>query len=346
MHCHHARGTLIRDIDDASLKRRFIVRDFITAVLLVCMVFLPMIAESGELGVAATVNGVEISRHRLQKSFEGYLDQRQINVAAIRSPDNYKAMKKEVLDILIGQELLWQDAVDRQLITTEKEVNQALSSVQSEYSSEDSFQMKLENSGFTKAEFREDMKRRLSVQRLISSHISKEVLVTDKEVEKYFNSNKEMFVIPEQVHVRHILIKVNQDASDATREIARKHITDILAKIRDDGSNFAELAIQYSEDSSNEDGGDLGVSPRGRFVPAFEQVAFSLQLSEISSIVETPFGYHIIKLENRQDRTLPPIEVVRLQIGDYLMQPRIQQAVEKYTEKLYDQGQIKILEHL
>jgi parvulin-like peptidyl-prolyl isomerase len=319
----------------------------ITAALLCIFVFLaPPASIAGELGVAATVNGVEISRHRLQKSFEGYLEQRQINVAAIRSPDNYKAMKKEVLDILIGQELLWQDAVDKQIIASDAEVEQALEAIKSEYSDPDSFRRQLDNKGFTEAQFREDLHHRLSVQRLVSSHISKGVTVTNSEVEDFFNSNTQMFLIPEQIHVRHILIKVDQQADDASRAAARTRIEKVRASVNASGDNFADLAKRYSEDSSAADGGDLGISPRGRFVPAFEQAAFSLRVSEVSPIVETQFGFHIIKLEDRQDQTLRPLDEVRPQIRAYLLQPRIQQAIQEYTDRLYDRGQIQVVGHL
>src|SRR5262249_49541907 len=119
---------------------------------------------------------------------------------------------------------------------------------------------------------------------------------------------------PEQVHARHILIKLAPDANEQARAEARKKADDVLAEVKA-GSDFAGLAKKYSQDpGSATKGGDLGLFARGRMVPAFEAAAFALEPGTVSDIVETPFGFHIIKVEEKVPGGPKPFEAVRDEI--------------------------------
>lgn len=125
----------------------------------------------------------------------------------------------------------------------------------------------------------------------------KDVLApTEAEVQAYYDQHIEEYKIPERRRARHILIKTSEQDNIETREEIHQRVGKILAEAKS-GADFAELAKKYSEDKSAEDGGDLGFFVRGRMVPSFEMAAFSMQEGEVSDIVQTPFGFHIIKLE-------------------------------------------------
>jgi len=137
--------------------------------------------------------------------------------------------------------------------------------------------------------------------------------VTDADLEKYYRRNRGNFEVVEQVHAAHILIKVPEDAAAETREQKRAKIDEILEKSRA-GEDFAALAKRYSEDGSRSQGGDLGFFPRGRMVKPFENVAFSLPAGEISDVVTTQFGFHIIKVLEIREARVKPLEEVREEV--------------------------------
>lgn len=124
----------------------------------------------------------------------------------------------------------------------------------------------------------------------------KQVAVSDDDVQKYYQENSAAYNTAEQRRARHILFKVAADASPETRMAKKTEAEKVLAQIQSKG-DFSQLATQYSEDSSKSKGGDLGLFSRGKMVQPFENAVFSLKKGEVSGLVETPFGYHIIKLE-------------------------------------------------
>jgi len=162
-----------------------------------------------------------------------------------------------------------------------------------------------------------------------AADLTDEASVTDADLEKYYRRNRGAYEVQEQVHAAHILIKVPENADQATREAKRKQIDEVLAKAKA-GEDFAALAKRYSEDSSKNSGGDLGFFPRGRMVKPFEDAAFSLPVGEISDVVTSQFGYHIIKvLELREARVKELDEVLDEVTAGAKAQKAVQLAFEK-----------------
>ncbi|MBW1734492.1 MAG: SurA N-terminal domain-containing protein [Deltaproteobacteria bacterium] len=144
-----------------------------------------------------------------------------------------------------------------------------------------------------------------------------EVTITEKEVLSFYEYNREEYVEPKQVKARHILFKLGQGAKKEAEEKARKRAEEVLAKARK-GEDFAELARKYSEGPTKGKGGDLGFFKEGQMVPPFEKAAFKLKKGEISDIVKTRFGYHIIKVEEIKEARTKTIEDVRNEIVESL----------------------------
>jgi peptidyl-prolyl cis-trans isomerase D len=141
-----------------------------------------------------------------------------------------------------------------------------------------------------------------------------EVAVADEDLEKYYRRNLDKFDIPEQVKVAHVLIRVPLDADPATRESQRQRADKVLAEVKE-GKDFAALVRQYSDDQGTvPKDGDLGFFPRGVMVPEFEQAAFAMKPGEISEIVTTPFGYHIIRCDGYIEPGIKPLEEVREEV--------------------------------
>ena len=142
---------------------------------------------------------------------------------------------------------------------------------------------------------------------------SSTVQLGDADVQQYYDTHQSEFATPEQVQARHILIKVEPDATDEVRAQARKRAEDVLQQVKG-SADFAALARQFSEDSSAADGGDLGFFERGRMVKPFEDAAFSLTPGTTSDLVESPFGFHIIKVEAKTEPRTKPLDEVRGQV--------------------------------
>jgi peptidyl-prolyl cis-trans isomerase D len=175
-----------------------------------------------------------------------------------------------------------------------------------------------------KEEYKLPLQRKLRYMTLGSQSFVASVEVTDREIERYYNQNIYMYETPEQVGASHILLKT----ADRDEEEVRGQAEDVLAQVKA-GGDFAELAKKYSEDTSADNGGSLGLFGRGEMVPEFEQTAFSMQPGEVSDLVKTTYGFHIIKVDQRQAPMTRPMESVRDEILNVLRQEKAQKSVEE-----------------
>ncbi len=309
-----------------------------TVVLLTLALGLAQIAAADP---AATVNGEEISQERLQSSVEAVLRQQGVQSPDQIEPEKMNALKSQVLDVLIGQQLLWQDAEKKGIVATDDEVEQAVAQTKSKFPSEQAYLDRIKQSGFTEEGYREDLKRQLSARRYVVEELAKQVSVTDAEIDEFYKDNLERMQRPEQVHARHILIKVAPDADEATDKAAREKIEKVHEEAKS-GADFAELAKTHSEGPSAPQGGDLGFFGRGQMVGPFEDAAFALQPGELSDVVRTQFGYHVIKSEERRGGDTASKEEATDQIRDYLKQQKLQERVEQEVTALREAAKVEI----
>jgi len=169
----------------------------------------------------------------------------------------------------------------------------------------------------------------------VDSTVMPDIDVTDADIQSFYDENPSLF---ERVHASHILFRVTPNASDTEKAEARKKAQDVLDQLNK-GKDFAELARQYSEDpGSAPNGGDLGFFGRGQMVPAFENAAFAMKPGEVSGIVESDFGYHIIKTLEKKSLTL---DEIKPKMGDFLSDRKVAMAMEQRLKTLRDQAKIE-----
>jgi len=300
-------------------------------------------APAHSVQLAARVNGAGIPKDRLETSVNAHLNRQGANYQFMTQPSQYKAVRHQVLDVLIGQELLWQEARTRNLVVSPADVEQALARVKGRFRSEQEFYLHIRQTGFTEATYSEDLKHQLSVRRLIQEAIAPGVTVTDPDIDAFYAANADKMQRPEQVHVRHILISLAPDAEEAAQQAARDKIDNILAEARS-GADFAALARTHSQGPSAQKGGDLGFMARRQLVKPFADAAFALKPGEISEVVRTRFGYHIIQMEARRDSGLAPKQEVADQIRNHLQVAKVQQQVQELVRRLRDVAEVEILE--
>ncbi|HPC73664.1 MAG TPA: peptidylprolyl isomerase [Syntrophales bacterium] len=194
-----------------------------------------------------------------------------------------------------------------------------------------------------------NMRRQLQIlsdEHLAKGYVQKNIIskvkVTDKDVEEYYRNNPKEFEKPETVRVRHILIGFKGDMTEDQKKELHKKAEKVLGKAKD-GDDFGKLASEYSDDpGSKTKGGDLGYFPKGNMVPEFENAAFSLKPGDISGIVETPYGYHIIKSEDKKAAEMPAFESVKEQARGKATQAAEKQKIEEFIEKARKQTKASI----
>ena len=159
------------------------------------------------------------------------------------------------------------------------------------------------------------------------------VKVREREVRRYYKKYAENYVTPPEVKARHILLKLIPDAPENEQQEKREQLNKLLAEIKA-GSSFEELAKNHSEDATSAEGGDLGWFKPGEMVPAFESAAFALEAGQVSEIVQSPFGLHLIKVEERKNEITKSLDEAREEITLILAESRAQKRLEEELDRL------------
>jgi peptidyl-prolyl cis-trans isomerase C len=289
--------------------------------------------------VVAKVNGEDIRKTELEMAVKTLEERAQQAVPAEQRDTVYR----QVLDRIVGFKLLVQEAKSRKLVAPPWEVDSQIDSVKKQFQSDDQFQQMLKSRGITLEQLRTETADSVTVNKMLQAEVEPKLTVTEPEVKKFFDENKPRFRQEDSVHVSHILIRADEKADAATKAKAKAQAEDILKQLKN-GTAFADLAKKFSQDpGSAPNGGDLSFFSKGQMVPAFENAAFALQPGQTSAVVQSPFGYHIIKsIETKPGRDLP-YEEVRAQIGDYLKQQLRDKKSQEFVESLKAKAKVQIL---
>lgn len=288
----------------------------------------------------ATVNDAEIT----QEAYDQAIAQTQDRLAQQGQPvadADLDTLRADILDQLIAEELLYQEAQERSLSLEDGEVDSQIEQMRARFEGDEGWQQALEANNVTEEELREQIERNALIQQLIASSVDEPGEVTDEEVRTFYDENPEFFEQGEQVSARHILIDTGELETDAELEDARRRAEDIRQELVN-GADFATLAEERSEGPSAPRGGDLGTFGRGQMVPAFEEAAFALEEGEISQVVESEFGFHVIQVTEKMDSGRTPVEEVSESIRQYLAQQKQAQALDDYVEGLRAEADVRV----
>jgi peptidyl-prolyl cis-trans isomerase C len=245
-----------------------------------------------------------------------------------------------ILTRMIEEELLYQDSQAQGFAVTEEELAAELQKIKKKFAREDDFKATLEALNMSEAELTLKIRRALAIQRLVDRLVSA-IEVSDEEMRQFFAAHPEQFQTPEQVQARHILIKVAADAGEADKAEARAKITALQKRLKE-GEDFAALARDHSEGPSNVRGGDLGFFMRGQMVAPFENAAFALAVGEVSDIVETPFGYHLIQVTDRRPAAAVVFEDAQPQIQQQLTSGKGREVVGQHIQDLRAKAEVQL----
>lgn len=168
------------------------------------------------------------------------------------------------------------------------------------------------------------------------------VAVSEAKAQSYYKEHSDVFKTPEMIRARHILIKTDPSASEEDKKKLKAKAEKVVEKLKK-GEDFAKLALEVSDDPGTKaKGGDLDFFPKGTMIPAFEEAAFALKPGEMSGLVETEYGYHIIKVEEKKDALLEPYEKIKEKVKDQALQEMRKAAVTDFVEKALKNAKVEI----
>jgi len=295
-------------------------------------------SQSAEQKVAV-VNGTVINQAEFDSEMTRVLERLQ---RTGRFPNDLERskIKKQVLENLIARELLYQESQKKGIKVDQKEIDEQLTALKGRFPSEVEFKNALGTMNLTEANLRFQFERDLAIRKLLDDQIGGKSVVSEKESRAYYDGNLESFKKPEQVRASHILIKVDPGADEAKKAEARTKIESVQAKLKN-GEDFGALAKEYSEGPSGPKGGDLGFFGRGQMVKPFEETAFSMKPGQVSGMVETRFGYHLIMVSERTPESTLSYEQVKDRLEQYLKQQKVQEEIAAYVETLKSKAKIE-----
>lgn len=251
--------------------------------------------------VVAIVNGVPILDNSLKVAFEDRLPSTGHRTL---SPERMREIRAEVLDQLIVQEILYQEATRQGVAVSKSEVATEMKSIQERFQSTDAYRASLETRGITEHELDVGIEKFLAIRKLTEQEIRSKIEVTDEEMRRYHAEHPEQFRRPQQVRLRILLISADPAGSQAEWDQARENAESLAQRVRN-GEDFGELVKQFSgETAAKETGGDTGLLHEGTLPYAeIEGIANNFPLGQISEAVRTLYGYVIFRVEERQAAT-------------------------------------------
>ncbi|PYR30939.1 MAG: hypothetical protein DMF90_26620 [Acidobacteria bacterium] len=289
--------------------------------------------------VLATVNGERVERWELENAVRGV---EAVHGGTPMPPDQRDGILRGLLDQIIAYHLIGQEASARKMGPTPDEVNARMAEMRGQYPDEAGFQQALKNMGVTLEQVQRQTRLGIAVEKMISIEVTSKVAVSDGDVAAFYQQNLERFKQGEAVHASHILKTAGADADAPTRQKAREEAKRVLQQLQK-GADFATLAREQSQDPGTAPGGgDLGFFPKGQTDPAFEAAAFALKPGGLSDVVESAFGFHIIKVHERRGPRTEPFAEVSGQIKEFLAGQQHASRLGEFVDRVKARSKIEI----
>jgi peptidyl-prolyl cis-trans isomerase C len=291
--------------------------------------------------VVARVNGMEIKRKELDIAVRALIMQMARQNRSL-PPSQTATMDQDVLEQLIGRELLLQEGNKHIPADLEKQVAEQVDQTKAQLGGEEEFKAKLAESGLTAEGYTRNVREGFIVRAAIQAFVDKEVKIAPEEVKAFYDKNPDQFKQPELVRASHILIQCASDASDEVKKEKLVQIEAVRALVKG-GEKFADVARKVSEDPGTaRTGGDLGFFARGRMVPEFDTAAFSLKTNEISPVITTQYGYHVLVVTDRKPAGTMPFDKVKTELTEFLKQQKGAEVARNHVAELRRAAKVEI----
>ena len=239
-----------------------------------------------------------------------------------------------VLDGMIAEKLQIQEAKKLGMVVTEEDFQKELDVIYEKNNiTSEQFENMLISEGSNFDDYKKIIRDQILVSRIVTLQVSSAAAVGKRSVRKYYRKNKKIFWVPEKMTLSHIMFIRESDSSDKERKLQKKTAEEVFRRIKA-GENFSELAKKYSDDVTAHSGGQLGVVGRGTMLPKFEKAAFDLKVGEVSNIVKTVNGFHIIKCDNIVPGYTKEFKLVKSEIKNILSSKNREKRYQEWMSEL------------
>jgi peptidyl-prolyl cis-trans isomerase C len=289
--------------------------------------------------VVARVNGAEIRAIDLQRAKKVLIPEQP---GMQLPPEKQKELDQQALAQLVSSELLYQAGQKLTVKDVDKKVDERIAQSKARFPSADDFDKAIKALDMSEGELREYTRRDLVIANFIDQQITPKIKVSEEESRKFYEQNIDKFKQEEAVRASHILCGVDAKATAEEKKKAREK-AEKLRKELAGGADFATLAKDNSSCPSSQQGGDLGYFSKGQMVPPFEQAAFALKPGEISDIVETQFGYHIIRVTDKKAAETVAFKDVSPRIEEFLKGQKLTAEINAYLTEARKNAKIELL---
>ncbi len=264
--------------------------------------------------VVAVVNNEPILLSEVDSKCKYALEQVPSSIPLDEATEQRRKIRLETLQSLVDETLIQQQIKKHHIEVKDKEIQRYISMIKSEHNlTDEQFAMALKQEGMTLESFKARQRKQIEKQKLLGREIQSKLKVSEKDIEQYYRQHYTTEAGAEKIKASHILFSIPPDTPKKQREAVYERAKEVLAKLRA-GADFSEMAKKYSDDPSASTGGDLGWFRRGDMVASFEKAAFSLKKGQISDLVKTRFGYHIIMVTDRASDKPPALDEVSMEI--------------------------------
>jgi peptidyl-prolyl cis-trans isomerase C len=291
-------------------------------------------------GFVAKVNGTVIGEKEVKQEMSMLRQQMAGRVSQQQLDSMGPMLRQQAVTNLVNRALLTQAAEKEDITVTPDQVEARYEEIKGNFPSEEAFEAQLGRSNLTPDEFRVEVERGMKLEQLVDMKTADIEAPTEEDAKAFYDSNTTSFNTPEKVRASHILIKVEDSDTELSKEQKKAKIDDLRQQLLA-GADMAELAKENSDCPSRDKGGDLGFFGRGQMVKPFEDAAFALEVGQISPVIETQFGYHVIKLTDKEAAGTTPFEDVKDNIIDYLAEMKKQDAMNAYMTSLREGASIE-----
>ena len=280
-----------------------------------------------------TVNQVQITQEDVDRAQEKLLLELEGQIPPEQMDQARSQMKKQAVESLVNQSLLLQEADRKGIQPDEKQVEDRFRDIAGRFPQVEDFHKVLDSMGFSEETFRVELARNQKIETLLQGEVGTPEKATEGDVDAFYRDYPDNFTLQEKVRASHILISAGPEDPEPVRVQKRLELSKLRGEL-EQGGDFASLASQHSGCPSKAQGGDLGFFERGKMVKPFDEAAFNLKPGEISDIVETKFGCHLILATERQEAGIVPLEEVRDKVAEFLNGQKNQEKIGAYLGTL------------
>jgi parvulin-like peptidyl-prolyl isomerase len=292
----------------------------------------------------AKVNGFEVNRQavgfELDRLVRFYMSH---GMTMQEIKDNLPKLQEKALDQAIGARLLLERSQQLDIAVSAADIDAEVAKVVEQVGGEENFRKALAAQNITDEAFRKELEKGARVNKLVEQACTGVEEPTEQEVTDFYEAHKSEYVSEPKVLCQHILVKVEDNSTSDEKSAAFEKILAIKDRIAA-GGNFAEEAQKHSDCPSGREGGSLGWFGPGMMVPEFDKVAFEMKKGEVSGVVTTQFGYHIIYKADEQPGGQQTLVDVHDQIKDYLRHGARGKAVDAFVAELREKAEIEFTE--